>query len=133
LDVVVHAEREAVRVAASGKLDFATVDQLRDAAEELIAAGFQSVVIDLRGLTLIDRAGRQLLDRLAASAHRVSCNLMLIPGPEAATCELTGLQPPRSADAHDQDAMPAVASIGATRQRPRLRPDKSLRDVRSAP
>jgi anti-anti-sigma factor len=80
-EVVVHAEREAVRVAVSGELNNATIDQLRDASEELIAAGFQSVVIDLRGLTLIDRAALQLLDGLAASARRASCDLTLIPGP----------------------------------------------------
>jgi anti-anti-sigma factor len=83
-EVVVHAEREAVRVAASGELDFATIDRLRDEAEELIAAGFQSVIIDLRGLTRIDRAGLHLLDRLADSAQRASCDLTLIPGAAAA-------------------------------------------------
>jgi anti-anti-sigma factor len=80
----VYAEREAVRVAPSGRLDIATVDQLRREAEELIRAGFRRVILDLRGLTLVDSVGLQLLDTLARISQSAGCDLSLIPDAQLA-------------------------------------------------
>ena len=65
--VDVHPEREVVRVAPIGELDLATADMLDAQLRELYDAGFQHLVLDLRGLTFIDSSGVALL---IAEDHR---------------------------------------------------------------
>ena len=50
-EVRVQPDRASVRVAPIGELDFATVDRLHATVEELVAAGFERVVIDLRAVS----------------------------------------------------------------------------------
>jgi len=79
----VQPEREAVHVSPVGELDIATVGALRGEVEELIAAGFGRVVIDLRGLRFIGCAGLKLLRALDVAARRDGWGLALIQGPAA--------------------------------------------------
>ncbi|MEA2191847.1 MAG: anti-sigma factor antagonist, partial [Solirubrobacteraceae bacterium] len=74
-------DRDAVRVVPVGELDIATVDRLRAAVEELVAVGFERVVIDLRELVFIDCSGLWLLRALYDGARRDDWRLALIQGP----------------------------------------------------
>jgi anti-sigma B factor antagonist len=73
-------DREVIYVEPVGELDLATVSLLRQQIEELIAAGFEHVVIDLRRLSFIDLRGLQLIILLAAAAQRDGWLLTLIQG-----------------------------------------------------
>jgi anti-sigma B factor antagonist len=79
--VRVQPDREVVHVAPVGELDLATVPELREAVHELIEAGIEHVVVDLRGLSFMDVAGVGLLLALTAGALRDGWSLSLIPGP----------------------------------------------------
>lgn len=71
--ISVHPQRGAVRVVPSGELDLANAGALRAQLDELRAAGFEHVVLDLRDLTFMDSSGVRLIlreDRLARSAGR---------------------------------------------------------------
>ena len=71
--ISIHPQRGAVRVAPSGELDLATAAALQAQLDELRAAGFEQVVLDLRGLTFMDTNGVRLIlreDRRARSAGR---------------------------------------------------------------
>jgi len=80
-DVRVQPDRDAVQVVPVGELDIATVDRLRAAVAELVAVGFERVVIDLRQLVFIDCAGLRLLRGLHDGAVQDGWRLMLIQGP----------------------------------------------------
>jgi anti-anti-sigma factor len=54
-------DRERVVLALHGELDVASVSPVRVALDELLAAGWRSVVLDLRELTFIDSTGVSLL------------------------------------------------------------------------
>ena len=73
-DVRIEPAREAVRVTPIGELDLATGTELRDQVHELLAAGFEHLIIDLRGLTFMDATGIALLRRLADQAHAPTGN-----------------------------------------------------------
>ncbi|MBW3609535.1 MAG: STAS domain-containing protein [Actinobacteria bacterium] len=63
-----HPQRDVVRIAPVGELDLATVAKLRAHLDELHAAGFKHVVLDLRQLAFMDCIGVRLIlaeDRLA--------------------------------------------------------------------
>jgi anti-anti-sigma factor len=77
----VQPDRDAVQVVPVGELDIATVDRLRAAVEELVAVGFERVVIDLRELVFIDCSGLRLLRALYDGARRDDWRLALIQGP----------------------------------------------------
>lgn len=74
--ISVHPQRDAVRVAPRGELDLCSAAALQAQLDELRAAGFAHVVLDLRELTFMDSSGVRLIfreDRLARSAgHRFS-------------------------------------------------------------
>jgi anti-sigma B factor antagonist len=82
LEFVVEVEpaREMVRVRPVGELDLITGPELRDHVAELLAVGFEHVVIDLRGLSFMDATGVSLLLSLAAQARRERWRLSLIRG-----------------------------------------------------
>ena len=76
----VISEREAVRVCPVGSVDLATVGVLEAKLEELQAAGFRSLVIDLRGLDFMDSTGLRLLLRWSATARTDGVALGIVPG-----------------------------------------------------
>ena len=78
--VVVDPEREAVTVRAFGEIDLATVDLLATTLADLRQAGFAHVVVDLRGLALLDCAGMNVLLAEARLASREGRRLDLIRG-----------------------------------------------------
>jgi anti-anti-sigma factor len=80
LEVHVQPAREAIWVQPVGELDLAAVAGLRKHVDELIAVGFEHVVIDLRGLSFMDVAGLRLLLSLATEAQRAGWRLSLIQG-----------------------------------------------------
>ncbi|HEV2775707.1 MAG TPA: STAS domain-containing protein [Solirubrobacteraceae bacterium] len=68
--IAVAPQRDAVRVTPSGELDVANAGALQAQLDELRAAGFAHVVLDLRELTFMDSTGVRLIlreDRLARS------------------------------------------------------------------
>ena len=79
-DVLVQPEREAVLLQAIGELDLAAIPRLREPADELLAAGFQQLVIDLRRLTFIDVSAVRLLLEMAVRARDDGWRLSLIQG-----------------------------------------------------
>jgi anti-sigma B factor antagonist len=91
-EVRVEPAREAVWVEPLGELDLATIPELRGQVEELIAVGFEHVVIDLRGLSFMDVSGLRLLLCLAAEAQSGGWTLSMIQGGVAVrrVFELTG-------------------------------------------
>jgi anti-sigma B factor antagonist len=67
-EVAVEPAREVVRVKPVGELDLATVSVLEDQVRELLAVGFEQLIIDLRGLSFMDVSGLRLLLSLARHA-----------------------------------------------------------------
>jgi anti-anti-sigma factor len=90
----IQPERARVRVRFLGELDIAGVRPARAAVAELIAAGFESVLIDLSGLEFIDSSGLHLLHELAGEAQRDGIAFALVPGPAAVQriFTLTGME-----------------------------------------
>jgi anti-sigma B factor antagonist len=79
-EVRVEPAREVVRVKPIGELDLTTGPELREQVSELVAVGFEHLVIDLRGLTFVDATGVALLLGLAEQARSGGWRLSLIPG-----------------------------------------------------
>jgi anti-sigma B factor antagonist len=77
-EVRVEPAREVVRIKPTGELDLATAPELRDHVIELLAVGFEQLIIDLRGLSFIDVAGVRLLLELADRARCEDWKLSLI-------------------------------------------------------
>jgi len=86
-------ERDRVRVAPAGELDLATAPQFARTIEELLASGFDHVVVDLTSLDFIDSSGIHLLLSLQDSADAGRVRLRLRPGPPSVQrrLELTGV------------------------------------------
>ena len=79
----VFPERERVRVALFGELDLATALQLDQAVRELLAAGFEHVVVDLTDLAFLASCGLRVLLRLHALSVDTVFRFELKPGPPA--------------------------------------------------
>jgi anti-anti-sigma factor len=79
----VFPERERVRVAPAGELDIATAPLLESTIRELLASGFDHLVVDLAALNFIDSTGLQLILSLQAAAEDGGYRLRLKPGPPA--------------------------------------------------
>lgn len=77
--VDVRPERERVVVAPAGDVDLATVPHVRDHLDELVASGFRTLVLDLRGVTFMDSTGLTLLVRESA---RPDAELFVVDGGE---------------------------------------------------
>jgi anti-anti-sigma factor len=76
--VVLVPWREEVLLQAIGELDLAAAPKLHEQIGELLAAGCQQLVIDLRQLSFIDVTGVKLLLRLAQDASDDGWRLSLI-------------------------------------------------------
>jgi anti-sigma B factor antagonist len=79
-EVAVEPAREVVRVKPVGELDLATVSVLEDQVRELLAVGFEQLIIDLRGLSFMDVSGLRLLLSLTQCAESEGWRLSLIQG-----------------------------------------------------
>jgi len=90
----VEPERDIVRVCPRGDVDLATVGQLREQIEELIAAGFVRVLLDLRGVTFLDSTGLRLVIELYRGSCADDWDLAVIEGPPEVgrVFETTGLR-----------------------------------------
>ncbi len=62
----------------------ATIGEVEDAVKELEAAGFRSIVVDLRGIDFIDSSGLRLLITLRNDVKRNGHALSLMPAAPAA-------------------------------------------------
>ena len=93
--VGVEPERRVVRVCPRGDVDLATVGVLRDHVDELLAAGFLHVVLDLRGVTFMDATGLRLVLELYRMSGADGWDLRIIEGPPEVqrVFDVTGLRP----------------------------------------
>lgn len=89
----VEPDREVVRVCPIGDVDLSTVDEVRAQVEDLTAAGFKRVVLDLRQTTFLDSTGlRLVLDAHSASADDGTEFAVIAGPPEVQRAfELAGL------------------------------------------
>ena len=76
-------DRDEVAVIPVGELDMASVDELDDAVRQLKDSGFESILIDLRGIDFIDSTGLQVLISMRNDAKRNGHTLTLIPAGQA--------------------------------------------------
>jgi anti-sigma B factor antagonist len=81
-EVRVEPARDVVCVKPRGELDLATAPVLREQVTELVAVGFDHLVIDLRGLSFMDATGVRLLVWLTDQARSDGWQLSLIDGPD---------------------------------------------------
>jgi anti-sigma B factor antagonist len=79
-EIGVKPGRETVTVRPAGELDLPGSRRLSTAVDELVEAGFEDIVIDLRGLEFIDCAGVRVLLTQHAAAVRDGRRLSLIHG-----------------------------------------------------
>src|SRR3954452_10019802 len=77
----VQPDRDGVVVRMIGELDFGAAPQVATAVDELLAAGFARVVIDLRELSFLDSAGVHTLVAAQRSADRRGAALSVVRGP----------------------------------------------------
>jgi anti-anti-sigma factor len=94
-DIEVHPERDSVRVCPCGDVDLATVGRVRERVDELTAAGFARVVLDLREVTFLDSTGLRLLIELDREARVDGWELALIDGSTEVqrVFDVTGMRP----------------------------------------
>ena len=87
-------DRDRVIVAVSGELDIASVRALKEALDELRDSGWNSVVVDLRGLTFIDSSGLSLLLNAQRVARREHAAFAIVDGSPAVArlLEIAGLE-----------------------------------------
>ena len=87
-------DRERVIVAVSGELDVASVKALKAALDELRDTGWNSVALDLRGLTFIDSSGLSLLLHAQRAARREHAAFAIVDGSPALArvLEIAGLE-----------------------------------------
>jgi anti-sigma B factor antagonist len=90
----VRDERHAV-VRVIGELDAATSPRLRDELSDLIAAGIDRVVLDLRALAFVDSFGLGVIVSAKKRLSQVGNSLCLVAEPGQTTVrrllEITGL------------------------------------------
>jgi anti-sigma B factor antagonist len=92
--VDVQPEPRGARVRPLGEIDLATVASVRRKIDELIAAGCERVVLDLRGVTFMDSTGLHLGLDADAAARAEGWELLIIEGPRPVQriFEVTGLR-----------------------------------------
>jgi anti-sigma B factor antagonist len=79
-EVRVRPDRDAVYLELTGELDMATSPLVRRHVDELVAAGFTMLVIDLRGLGFLDCSGLRLFLELDADARSDGWSVTLVEG-----------------------------------------------------
>lgn len=79
----VDPDRASVIVRPVGELDLATAPIVDAQLSELVAAGFGSVVLDLRKLRFLDSSGLRLLLSWDAKARASGVAMRVLPGPPA--------------------------------------------------
>jgi anti-anti-sigma factor len=87
--VELRPDRRRVMVVPRGELDFAAVPEVATAVDELIARGFDALVVDLRATSFIDSSGVHFL---LHCAERTDARITVIDGPPAVSrlFDLTG-------------------------------------------
>jgi anti-sigma B factor antagonist len=92
--VDVQPEPRGARVRPVGEIDLATVDRVRRKIGELITAGCERIVLDLRGVTFMDSTGLHLGLDADAAARAGGWELLIIEGsgPVQRIFEVTGLR-----------------------------------------
>jgi len=92
-NIDVEPLRDAVRVCPTGELDVATVGVLRKQVEDVIAAGFERVVLDLGKLTFFDSTGIHLVLDLLQCSRSDGWQMAVLDGaaPVRRAFEVTGL------------------------------------------
>jgi anti-sigma B factor antagonist len=83
LECRVDSRGDTAYVAAIGELDIDTAPEVQSRLQEVRAAGFESLVLDLRGTTFIDSTGLWLALEWHERARRERFGFALIQGPEA--------------------------------------------------
>jgi anti-sigma B factor antagonist len=78
-DVHIRPDRGRVFVVPCGELDLATVDRLAVEIDDLVAAGFDAIVLDLRRLSFLDSTGLCLIVR---QVRRDDATVRIIDGGE---------------------------------------------------
>lgn len=78
--IEIRPDRRRVLVVPHGELDLATSDELAVEVDELVARGFDAIVIDLRATSFIDSTGLRLLIQ---ESEREDARVTLIDGPKA--------------------------------------------------
>jgi anti-anti-sigma factor len=77
----IDPDRASVRIRPVGELDLATVPVVDAQLSELVAAGFTSLVLDLRELRFLDSTGLRLFLSWDARARTDGFDLRLVSGP----------------------------------------------------
>ena len=90
----VRPERDIVHVCPSGEVDLATVGAIREQIDELTAAGFRRIVLDLSGVTFLDSTGIRLVVDLTGCARAEGWALAIVEGSTAVqqVFHITGLR-----------------------------------------
>jgi anti-sigma B factor antagonist len=90
--VEIRPAREQVIVAPRGELDFATAERVEAEIDRLAEAGFDQIVLDLRGLSFMDSTGVWLV---LAQVRRPDATVRLVDGAAsvARVFDLTGVRP----------------------------------------
>jgi len=91
--VEVEPHREVVYVCPIGEVDLSTVDAVRARLEDMMAAGFDRVVLDLRRTTFLDSTGLLLVLDAHSAAAAAQTEFAIIAGPPCVqrTFEVAGL------------------------------------------
>jgi anti-sigma B factor antagonist len=86
-------DRERVILAVAGELDLASVAALQAALDELRAAGWENIVLDVRELTFIDSMGLSLLLDAERAARQGDARFAIVDGSPAVArlLEVVGL------------------------------------------
>jgi anti-anti-sigma factor len=89
--VETRPDRDRVMVIPRGELDLATVDAVAKEIDELVARGFDQVVLDLRRTSFMDSTGLRLV---ISQAAREDVRVSVIDGPDAVSrlFDLTGVR-----------------------------------------
>ena len=81
LRVQIEPSDRSATIRLIGELDIATVDRFEARSDELMAEGFDHLVLDLRELTFMDSSGLRAIVKLHCIA-RGSVRLQIVDGPD---------------------------------------------------
>lgn len=77
----IESRDRTVTMRLVGELDFATAERLSIKCHELLAAGFEHLVLDLRELTFMDSSGLGVIVKVHKAAD-ASTRLQIVDGPD---------------------------------------------------